>query len=72
MSCLVWNYHGLGNSCIVNELASLVRAKDPSVMFIIETWTDETRLKDVKRKIQFDNMFVVPRAIDMGGGLVLF
>ena len=72
MSCLVWNCRGLGNLCTVNELASLVRAKDPSVVFIAETWTDEAKLKDVKRKIQFDNMFVVPRAIDMGGGLVLF
>ena len=71
MSCLVWNYRGLGNPCTVNELASLVRAKDPSVVFIAETWTDEVRLKDVKRKILFDNMFVVPRT-NRGGGLVLF
>ena len=71
MSCLVWNCSGLGNPCTVNELASLVRAKDPSVVFIAETWIDEVRLKDVKRKILFDNMFVVPRA-NRGGGLVLF
>ena len=55
----------------MNELASLVQAKDPFVVFIAETWTDDARLKDVKRKIQFDNMFVVPRA-NRGGGLVLF
>ena len=53
------------------SFASLVWAKDPSIMFIVETWADEARLKDVKRKIQFDNMFVVPRA-NQGGGLVLF
>ena len=55
----------------MNELASLVQAKNPFVVFIAETWTDDARLKDVKRKIQFDNMFVVPRA-NRGGGLVLF
>ena len=47
----MWNCHGLGNPCTVNELASLVRTKDPSVMFIAKTWTGEARLKDVKRKI---------------------
>ena len=70
MSCLFWNYRGLGDPFTVNELASLVRAKDPLVVFITETWTDEARLKDVKRKIQFDNMFVVPIA-NQGGGIVL-
>ena len=33
------------------SFASLVWAKDPSIMFIVETWADEARLKDVKRKI---------------------
>ena len=60
MSCLVWNYRGLGNPCIGNELADIVLAKDPSVVFIAEIWADEARLKDVKQKIQFENMFMVP------------
>ena len=53
------------------ELAEFVQAKDPSVVFIAKTWADEARLKEVKRKIQFENMFVVPREA-RGGGLVLF
>ena len=40
-------------------------------MFLAETWADETRLKDMKRKFQFENMFVSPRT-SKGGGLVLF
>ena len=71
MSCLVWNCHELGNPCTVNELAKMVQAKDPSVIFLVETWANEARLKDVKRKIQFENMFVSPRT-SRGGGLVLF
>ena len=71
MSCLIWNCRGLGNPCTGNGLADIVRAKDPSVVFIAETWADEARLKDVKQKIQFENMFVVPREA-RGGGLVLF
>ena len=38
MSCLVWNYHGLGT---LHELASIVQEKDPSVMFLYETWLED-------------------------------
>ena len=47
MSFLVWNCRGLGNPCTENELVEMVRAKDPSVMFLVETWVDEARLKQV-------------------------
>lgn len=40
-------------------------------MFIAETWADKARLKDIKRKLEFDHVFVVPR-INRGGGLALF
>ena len=53
------------------ELGDLIRAKDPSVVFIAETWMDETRLKKIKRNLQFDHMFFVPQ-IHKGGGLVLY
>ena len=49
----------------------MVQANDLSVVFLVETWADEVRLKDVKRKIQFENMFTSPRNT-RGGGLVLF
>ena len=71
MSCLIWNCRGLGNPGTVNELAELVWAKDPSVMFLAGTWADKARPKDVMRKIQFENMFVSPRTT-RGGGLILF
>ena len=44
MSLLCWNYQGLGNRCTENQLAELVWAKDPFVMFLVETWMDEARL----------------------------
>ena len=71
MSLLVWNCRGLGNPCTGKELGDLVRAKDPSVVFIAETWADKARLKVLKNTLLFDEMFVVPR-INRGGGLVLF
>lgn len=70
MSCLVWNYRGLGNLRTEKELGVLVQAKDPSIMFIDKTWAGEARLKDIKRKLEFDNLFVIPQ-INRGGGLAL-
>ena len=54
MSILLWNYHGFGNLCIENELVQLIQAKDPYVVFIVETWTDEARLDRTLSKINFD------------------
>ena len=45
MSLLVWNCRGLGNLVTKKELGEITQAKDPSVMFIAETWVDEDRLK---------------------------
>ena len=49
----------------------MMRAKDPFVIFLAETWVDEARLKNVLRKIKFENMFIAPRS-NKGGGLVLY
>ena len=49
----------------------VIQAKDPSVLFIAETWADEVRLQEIKCKIEFDNLFFVERN-NKGGGLALF
>ena len=71
MSLLLWNCHGLGNPRIENEIVSLIQAKEPSIVFIVETWADEVRLDRTLSKINFDKKCVVPRQ-NRGGGLVLF
>ena len=71
MSLLVWNCRGLRNLRTEDQLADLVWPKDPSVVFIAETWTDKARLERVQRKIQFKNMFESPSR-DKEGGLALF
>ena len=67
----MWNYPGLGNLVTEKELGDLIWAKNLSVVFIVEIRTDEARLKEIKRKLKFDHMFLVPR-IHRGGGLVFF
>ncbi|XP_050259116.1 uncharacterized protein LOC126704130 [Quercus robur] len=72
MSLLVWNCHGLRNLRTGKELEVLIRAKDPSVLFLAETWADEARLKEIQRNIKFDNLFYVDRNPRGGGGLALY
>lgn len=71
MSCQVWNFCGLGNLWIGKELEELVRAKNHSIVFLAEKWANEARLKNIKRDLDFDNMFFVPR-INRGDGLDLY
>ncbi|XP_030969970.1 uncharacterized protein LOC115990264 [Quercus lobata] len=71
MSCLAWNCRGLGNLRTVRELGEIVRAKDPSLVFLAETLTDEARLEFVQGSLGFDHRWVVPR-VGRSGGLVLF
>ena len=49
----------------------LVRAKDPSVVFLAETLTDDARLEFIQSSINFDHRWVVPR-VGKSGGLVLY
>jgi ribonuclease HI len=71
MNCISWNCRGLGNQGTVQELARIMRIKDPSVLFLSETWMDDDRLELLHCRFHFSNKFVVKR-INKGGGLVLF
>ena len=57
MSCIVWNYRGLGNPLAVQELADVAQAKAPTLVFLAETLVDEARLDFVKEQIRFDKKF---------------
>lgn len=50
------------------ELGDLAWVKDPFIMFIAKTWTNEARLKKVKCSLKFDHMFLVPLIHKWGGG----
>ena len=71
MSLIVWNCRGLGNLRTVKELQVMIRVKDPSIVFLAETWADEARLQEIKCKIEFDNLFFVKRN-NRGAGLALY
>ena len=70
MSCLSWNCHGLRNPQTVDELVTLVGKKDPTVVFLIQTKSNDEVIEKARRKIQFAHKFVVPQP-NQGGGLAL-
>ena len=71
MNLLCWNCRGLGNLQTEQELGDLIRAQDPSVMFLVETWLDKTRLEEIRVKLKFGGMIEVCRDT-RGGGIVIF
>ena len=71
MFLLVWNCRGFGNLRTKDQLAELVWAKNPSVVFIAETWTDKDRIVQVQRWIDFKNMLEVPQR-NKARGLLIF
>ena len=71
MSCLSWNCRGLGNLKTEDELVALVSNKDPMLVFLMKTKVEKYVLDRISRKIQYSNLFVVPRH-NTGGGLALF
>ncbi|KAL0004665.1 hypothetical protein SO802_012226 [Lithocarpus litseifolius] len=71
MNLLCWNCRGLGNRQTVQELGELVRAQDPSVVFLAETWLEDARLGPIRDSLLFVHYHGVSR-ITRGGGLAIF
>ena len=61
---------GVG-TCVQKALVEKIQTKDPFVMFIAETWTDDARLDRIQQDIDFQHHWVVS-STRRGGGLVLF
>ena len=55
MSCLAWNYRGLGNLRTGREIVEITQAKDLFVVFLAEILTDDARLEIVHRSIEHDH-----------------
>ena len=71
MSILCWNCHRLRNWQTVQELGDIIRAQDPTVVFLAETWLVEARLAGIRDSLQFGHYYGVSK-VNHGGGLALF
>ena len=52
MNLRVWNCRGLGILRTGKELGDIIRAKDPSIVFIAKTLADKARLDRVVQEIE--------------------
>lgn len=70
MSVLSWNCRGLGNPATIRVLMDLVQAKKPSIIFLMETFSNKNKLEPIKIKLGFQGLFVVG-SMGHSGGLAL-
>ena len=71
MSIMCWNCRGLGNRQTVQELGNIIRAQDPTVVFLAETWLVEAKLASIRDSLHFGHYYGVSK-VNHGGGLALF
>nr|XP_023891885.1 uncharacterized protein LOC112003894 [Quercus suber]XP_023929367.1 uncharacterized protein LOC112040706 [Quercus suber] len=71
MNGLSWNCRGLGRPRAVLELTDLVKKHSPQFVFLMETRAKDKFLKNLCRKLDLKNLFIVPRN-NTGGGLALY
>ena len=68
MRLLSWNCQGLGNPWIGRSLHKLVREKDPTVFFLMETRLDKDGFENLYSDLPFQNKVIV-KYPNAGGGL---
>ena len=60
----------LGNCHAENELGEIIQAKDPAILFLLETWSTKAQMERIRDRLEFVGFFIVP-SDDRGGGLAL-
>src|SRR4051812_31146705 len=74
MKTLSWNCRGLGSPRAVRALLRLIRLKNPSIVFLMETRLKSDEVQRIKFKCSFDRCLVVEcdgSSRDRRGGLAL-
>jgi hypothetical protein len=71
MNIISWNCRGLGQSSTVQELTTLVRAKNPSLVFLMETRRSAQRaIMNLKWRLSLRHSVGID-SVGHSGGLVL-
>ena len=71
MNCISWNCYGLGRPGAVLELTEMVKKHSPSIVFLMETRSKANTLKNLRSKLNMENVHLVPRH-NTGRDLALF
>ncbi|XP_027067539.1 uncharacterized protein [Coffea arabica] len=71
MKVAVWNCQGAGGPLTISQLKEVLHLHFPNIMFLCETKNQERYMKQVQKRVNFENRFVVnPKG--RAGGLALF
>ena len=71
MNCISWNCCGLGRPRAVLELTEMVKKHSPSIVFLKETRSKVSTLKNIRSKLNMENVHFVPWH-NTGGGPALY
>ena len=70
MSCLAWNWCGIGNLWSVHVLHDILKTQGPRFVFLFETKVTVRKMEATSRRSGFSGYIAVNR-IGFGGGLAL-
>src|SRR4051812_44588538 len=71
MSLLCWNCRGIGKAATVHELRTLARQFSPSILCILETQLEGSRVEQLAEGLCFNKSFAVSSS-GRSGGLCIF
>ena len=71
MSVMCWNCRRVGNAATVNELRDLARKFSPTLLCIVETQIEGSRVENLAGTLGYDKAFAVDSR-GRSGGLGLF
>jgi hypothetical protein len=71
MSLLVWNCRGAGKPATVRELRDMTRQHAPSILCILETQIEGSRVESLAGSLDFNKSFAVSSS-GRSGGLGIF
>nr|XP_027103245.1 uncharacterized protein LOC113724555 [Coffea arabica] len=71
MKVAVWNCRGAGGPLTIPQLKEVIHLHSPSIVFLCETKNQETFMKKVRKRVKFENGFVVSSK-GRAGELALF
>jgi exonuclease III len=71
MNLLSWNCRGLGNPRAIRDLRLLVKEKQPTLLFLMETRAKNKKLQAIRRLLGFEGMFSID-PVGLSGGIALF
>ena len=67
MSCLSYNYRGLGSDATFRELSELMRRFRPTILCVVETQLHKIRADNLAGRLGFDRSFAVTSSGHSGG-----